>query len=158
MAAVVAFAQTSTTQTQQSSQSGTGQASSSSSATASAGGGQGGRGIGTGSGGGSARSTPKPTHAIIYSPGEEPVENPERILQAQSVYLNRLAAAGKLIFAGPWRDERGGLTLLHVRTDEEARKLMDGDPAVQNGLFKAELKAWNVTIQGAGTVAVTGRG
>lgn len=55
-------------------------------------------------------------------------------------HIKRLAHEGTVIFAGPCRDMKGpAVVILDVRTESEARALMESDPAVKHGLMKAEL-------------------
>lgn len=56
----------------------------------------------------------------------------------------RLADEGKLVVAGPFRDdgEVRGIFILNVETVEEAKKLTDTDPAVRRGTLQFELRPW----------------
>ena len=59
--------------------------------------------------------------------------------------IGRLADEGKLAVAGPFRKNDAGmrgLFILNVETVEEARTLVDTDPAVHAGIFVAELTPW----------------
>ncbi len=59
--------------------------------------------------------------------------------------IGRLADEGKLAVAGPFRkNEQGmrGLFILNVETVEEARVLVDTDPAVSAGILVAEMTPW----------------
>ncbi len=59
--------------------------------------------------------------------------------------IGRLADDGKLAVAGPFRqNEQGmrGLFILNVETVEEARALVDTDPAVSAGILIAEMTPW----------------
>jgi uncharacterized protein YciI len=59
--------------------------------------------------------------------------------------IGRLADEGKLAVAGPFRkNEQGmrGLFILNVETVEEARVLVDTDPAVSAGILIAEMTPW----------------
>lgn len=59
--------------------------------------------------------------------------------------IDKLAAAGKLIVAGPLqknaRDYRG-IFILNVKTIAEAITLLETDPAVEKKLLEAELYKW----------------
>ena len=54
--------------------------------------------------------------------------------------IKRLAAAGKLVVAGPFRDKGDwrGILLFAVETHEEAEKLVATDPVIQSGEMVAE--------------------
>lgn len=59
--------------------------------------------------------------------------------------IGRLADQGKLAVAGPFRknaEGMRGLFILNVATIEEARQLVDTDPAVHAGIFVAEFTPW----------------
>ena len=58
--------------------------------------------------------------------------------------INRLAAEGKLIVAGPFSDggDFRGIYLFDVKTVEEAQKLTETDPSIKEGYFKVEFIKW----------------
>jgi uncharacterized protein len=58
--------------------------------------------------------------------------------------IQRLAAAGKLIVAGPFLDDQKieGIFIFNVGTVEEARELTATDPAVKAGELEMELHPW----------------
>jgi uncharacterized protein YciI len=59
--------------------------------------------------------------------------------------IERLAAAGKLVMAGPFSDDAGGwrgLFLFAVDDIHEARRLTATDPVIVNGEMIAEYHAW----------------
>ncbi|MFM9958724.1 MAG: SRPBCC domain-containing protein [Phycisphaerales bacterium] len=59
---------------------------------------------------------------------------------AHAAYVRDLALAGTVVFAGPSTDMKGpAVIVMDVRTEAEARELMENDPAVKNGLMKAKL-------------------
>jgi uncharacterized protein YciI len=68
-----------------------------------------------------------------------------RALQdAHLAHLAELHAAGKLVAAGPLRDEHyRGLSILNVGV-EEARALKEADPAVRAGRFSIHVMRWNL--------------
>lgn len=55
--------------------------------------------------------------------------------------IGKLAAAGKLIVAGPFLDDQDirGIFIFNVETVEEAKKLTETDPAIQAGSLIMEL-------------------
>ncbi|MGH9692492.1 MAG: YciI family protein [Bryobacteraceae bacterium] len=71
-------------------------------------------------------------------------EEAEQLQNAHLKNLMRLADEGKLVVAGPFRDEGEvrGIFILNVETVEEARKLTESDPAVQRGTLQFELRPW----------------
>lgn len=131
------------------SKSSSGQASSSASGSASAngsassGGQFGGSSSGFGTGSGSSQAMAIPTHVIIYSPAGE-AEVSEAVAKEQSLFIDRNLKLGYVVMSGPWRDERGGMTLLRVKDDMTAEALAEKSPIVREGFFNAEVRAWKV--------------
>ncbi|MEX1384282.1 YciI family protein [Lutibacter sp.] len=58
--------------------------------------------------------------------------------------ITKLANAGKLVLAGPFLDtgDLRGIYIFDVATIEEAKKLTETDPAIQQGSLVMELKLW----------------
>ncbi len=57
--------------------------------------------------------------------------------------MEKMAADGKLICAGPYADDKGGgIFILAVKTMEEAKALVDNDPAVKAGRLSYEIRPW----------------
>lgn len=82
----------------------------------------------------------------MYRLVEDKEAGRERALKAHHDYLVSLAKEGKVVFAGPWRDEQGGMSLIRVRTDEQAEEVLANDPAAKAGFITGEVKAWKVTL------------
>lgn len=68
----------------------------------------------------------------------------EQLQNAHLKNIIRLADEGKLVLAGPFRDdgEVRGIFILNAETVEEARKLTESDPAVQRGTLQFDLRPW----------------
>lgn len=82
---------------------------------------------------------------ILYSPG--PAWQPNRTvweqpLEAHGDYQYGLWSEGRLLHGGPFSDGTGGMSVVEVSTADAARTLVEADPAVQSGLFTAELRPW----------------
>ena len=59
---------------------------------------------------------------------------------AHANYIKDRCKEGTVVFAGPCTDMKGpACVVLDVRTEAEARTLMENDPAVKHGLMKAKL-------------------
>ncbi len=58
--------------------------------------------------------------------------------------MGKLAKEGKLVLAGPFIEggEKRGLFIFDVKTLEEAKELVETDPAVKAGIFEYELTRW----------------
>jgi uncharacterized protein YciI len=80
----------------------------------------------------------------IWTPEETP--EVERLQAAHLAYAQKLHEAGKLILNGPVIDggDLRGVSVLRVRSLEEAQALSDGDPSVKAGRLIAELHPWMV--------------
>jgi len=84
---------------------------------------------------------------ILKRGPKEPVSEAERskLFQGHMANINRLAAEGKLVVAGPLgKNERGyaGIFVLNVADVAAAEALMASDPAVAAGAFAYEAYGW----------------
>ncbi|MCS7032896.1 MAG: YciI family protein [Phycisphaerae bacterium] len=59
-------------------------------------------------------------------------------------YSAELRRRGKIVMAGPFADGSGGLIILRAESLEEAKSLLEKDPAVVEGVFTTELRPWLV--------------
>jgi uncharacterized protein len=83
-----------------------------------------------------------------------PEETPEtrKLQEEHMTNIQKMAAAGKLVIAGPFMDngDLRGLYVFRVATAEEAKALVESDPAVQAGRLRFELHPWyaakNITV------------
>ena len=66
----------------------------------------------------------------------------EQDLSAHGAYMKQLYDNKQLLKGGPFLDDSGGMSLIKVETIEEAQAIVDADPAVVNGVFKAHLHPW----------------
>jgi uncharacterized protein YciI len=69
--------------------------------------------------------------------------------------LKRLARDGRLVIAGRSNDHDGenrlaedtiGITIFHAADREEARRLMEDDPAVRAGVMRYRLHSYNIAV------------
>jgi len=86
---------------------------------------------------------------LLRRPADAPGRGERELdaLQEQHLaYLDRLAAAGKLLAAGPFSDQEDeslrGLCVF-ATTVEEARALVAEDPSVRAGRLEAEVMTWS---------------
>lgn len=59
--------------------------------------------------------------------------------------IRQLADEGKLVLAGPLgKNDKSyrGIFILNVKTEEEAKSLLQTDPAIHEGLLGAEIYSW----------------
>ncbi|MBA2614609.1 MAG: hypothetical protein H0U90_02355 [Actinobacteria bacterium] len=68
------------------------------------------------------------------------------VVDAHGDYLERLAGAGKVSFAGRCMDGPFGLVVLDVESEPEARDIVAQDPSVRAGVQTAELHPFSVLL------------
>ena len=82
---------------------------------------------------------------------EETAET-RKLQEEHMANIQKMAAAGKLVIAGPFVDngDLRGLYVFRVASAEEAKALVESDPAVKAGRLRFELHAWyaarNITV------------
>lgn len=84
---------------------------------------------------------------VILKTGKVEIKDEQKrneLFRGHFANMGRLAKEGKLVLAGPFMEggEKRGLFVFDVKTIEEAKKLVETDPAVKAGLFDAELTKW----------------
>jgi uncharacterized protein len=80
-----------------------------------------------------------------------PSDAEQAIVAEHFAYLQKLAAAGVVIFVGRTLNTDAstmGLAVVRVETEDAARAIMIDDPAVSKGLMTATLYPFKVVIQG----------
>jgi uncharacterized protein YciI len=62
-------------------------------------------------------------------------------------YLQSLVAEGTVILAGPVGDGSGAMMVLHADSEEDARRIIKGDPYTAAGVgVDHVLRPWNVVV------------
>jgi uncharacterized protein len=85
-----------------------------------------------------------------WTPGETPESR--KLQEEHMANIRRMGEAGKLVIAGPFTDdgELRGLYVFRVASAEEARALVESDPAVKAGRLRFEIHPWyaarNITV------------
>lgn len=72
-------------------------------------------------------------------------EEKAKLFEGHMANINKLAAEGKLVIAGPFmKNDRNyrGVFVFNVSTIEEANALVETDPAVKAKIFEAEMTIW----------------
>ncbi len=85
---------------------------------------------------------------VILKTGKVKIENKQQqdsLLRGHLHNISRLAEAGKLVLAGPMKEnpkEYEGIFVLNVKTIGEANALLETDPAIQSKVLDTELYEW----------------
>ena len=61
-------------------------------------------------------------------------------------YLQELLARGVLVLAGPCLDTAFGIAIYYADSEEEARKIMENDPAIKAGIMTCELHEFSIAL------------
>jgi uncharacterized protein YciI len=74
----------------------------------------------------------------------EVTDETKKIQEGHMANIQRMADSGKMVLAGPFLDggELRGIFLFKVDSAEEAKAMMDSDPAVQAGRLIGEIHPW----------------
>jgi uncharacterized protein YciI len=78
-------------------------------------------------------------------------EDEERLVQEHFEYLRDLAEKGVVLLAGRTlnSDPTGfGIVIFRAASPDEARAVMEADPAVRHGVFRAELYPYVIALVG----------
>ncbi|MCI9844777.1 YciI family protein [Flavobacterium pectinovorum] len=84
-------------------------------------------------------------------------EESKKLFEGHMANINKLAKEGKLVVAGPFmKNERNyrGIYIFNVETIDEAKALVDTDPAIEAKLLEAELTPWYATAALQETVKI----
>jgi uncharacterized protein YciI len=83
---------------------------------------------------------------LYRGPKWTPEETPEtrKIQEGHMANILKMGAEGKLVIAGPFADngDLRGLYVFRAASAEEAKALVESDPAVQAGRLRFELHPW----------------
>ncbi len=85
---------------------------------------------------------------VILKTGTAKIDNKETVdslFKGHMENIQRMAAAGKLMVAGPIKKNDKtyrGIFILNVKTTEEANELLAKDPAIKEKLLEPELFQW----------------
>ncbi|MCX5971392.1 MAG: YciI family protein [Coprothermobacterota bacterium] len=75
-----------------------------------------------------------------------PTPEEEASIEAHFQHLQEAQRQGCLVLAGPCLDGAFGVVILHASSSEEACAFMESDPAVRDGVMKAELHPFHVSL------------
>lgn len=68
-------------------------------------------------------------------------------LGPHAAYMQQLQAEGRLFAGGGYGSDDGGMAIVTAASLEEARAMLAADPAIQTGVFVAELREWRVRFR-----------
>jgi uncharacterized protein YciI len=92
----------------------------------------------------------QPTRYEMLTEGRTPEET--QIIGEHFTYLERLTREGVAILVGrtlTTEQDSMGIVIFTARSDEEARALMEADPAVSKGVMNAKLFPFRIALQAA---------
>jgi uncharacterized protein YciI len=90
------------------------------------------------------------THSfvIILRPANNyGAEGTEEKISEHFNYLKSLLENGQLTMAGRFSEVLIGLVMIEAESTEVALEIMKNDPAVQAGVFHAELYPWSIALR-----------
>jgi hypothetical protein len=62
-------------------------------------------------------------------------------------YLRQLIAQGKLVLAGPFTDNSGGLIVYEVPSEDEIEGIIKADPFYKAGVFQTwKIRPWRIVM------------
>jgi len=97
-----------------------------------------------------------PTRVAMLSEG---ATEAEKALAAQHwIYSQELLAKGVILFAGRTLDrtaESFAICVIRAGSEDEARAVMEGDPAVKGGMFRARLFPYQPMLVGEWPASAT---
>jgi uncharacterized protein YciI/ketosteroid isomerase-like protein len=94
--------------------------------------------------------------ALVFRPGPAWVRGAPvgaQPLAPHLAHMKRLWQAGRLVLAGPFLDDRGGLAVIEAGSLEEAMRVLAADPAVASGVMTAEVHPWRTVFDRARAAA-----
>ena len=73
-------------------------------------------------------------------------EEDARIMSIHFEYMQGLLEQGKLIMAGPVTTGEFGFSVFEAESEEEARQIVENDPAVRNGIMTPVIYPYRVSL------------
>lgn len=88
-------------------------------------------------------------YLIIFKPGPKWIPGKsifEQPLKTHAEYMQKLYTERKLLYAGPFLDDQGGVAILSVSNADEVRQILANEPATREQIFVAEAHPWYLTF------------
>jgi uncharacterized protein YciI len=82
---------------------------------------------------------------LMVSTYRRPLDEVDAVRPEHFAFMDGLEAAGLVVSAGRQQPPVGGIVLLDVATEEQARAIMADDPYVLRGVADYEPIGWNPT-------------
>jgi uncharacterized protein YciI len=71
----------------------------------------------------------------------------QRDWDAHAEFVDALVERGTFVMGGPFSDNSGSMSLLEGIDADEARRILEDDPFMKNGVFVLEeIREWNVFV------------
>ena len=87
-------------------------------------------------------------YAALVKPGpvwRESQKSGQRLdMSRHFAYVMKMREQGKLVMGGPFADGSGGLIVYRAASMDEAKTLVENDPAVIEKVFDPEIHPWSV--------------
>ena len=87
---------------------------------------------------------------VIYTPGPAWLEGKslteQPFYREHGRYMKRFFDEKRLIMGGPFMDNQGGLGILDVANEAQAREIFEQDPAVLARVFQPHLHPWHTVF------------
>jgi uncharacterized protein len=77
---------------------------------------------------------------------ETATEEENNIISEHFLYLKKLLDEKTLILAGPETNAKFGIAVIETESEEQAKRIMENDPAVLKKVFSAELFPFRVSL------------
>lgn len=86
---------------------------------------------------------------LEYTYGD--LETRARVRPRHLEYMTGLNTEGKVVMAGPVGDGAGAMVVYEAPSEDEVRRLIEGDPYTTEGVaVETSLREWNVVVPSAG--------
>lgn len=85
-------------------------------------------------------------HPLTFDKIEDMTETDQRIARTHWEYIQRLADDDVVLLAGRTEHAEMGIVVVETETEDQAKGIMEDDPAVKHGLMRATLYPYRLAI------------
>lgn len=93
---------------------------------------------------------PVACYVVFFTPGPAWIAHPVTIKQeghtAHIRYTDSMMRRGYKAIGGSLANNEGSAAVWFNKTYEEVKQLVDNDPSIRSGIYKAEIKEWMIGI------------